>query len=115
MYKSAADYQLAQHNVEMKSNTSASLLSGFLFLSPRSALEFQEPKATAGVPAISPHEIEKIGVGALHLDGCPFIYEVEHVMKKMEVSCIFELWKVKRLIDFSVCLQNRQHGIKKQR
>lgn len=76
MYKSAADYQLAKHNAEMKSNTSASLLSDFLFLSPHSALEFQESKAAAGVPAISPHEIEKIGVGALHLDGRPFLYEV---------------------------------------
>lgn len=92
----------------MKSNTSASLLSVFLFLSRRFALKFQEPKATAGVPAISPHEVEKIGVGASHLDGRPFIYEAEHDMKKMEGSCVFEPREVKRLIDFSVCLENQK-------
>lgn len=112
--KSAADYQLATHKVEMKSNTSASLLSVFLFLPPRSALEFQEPEATAGVPAISLQEIEKIGVGAFHLDGRPFIYEVAHVMKKMEAFCVFERCEVKRLIDFGVCFQ-KQKGSKKKR
>lgn len=98
VYKSAADDQLAARNVETKSNAAAFPLSPFLFLSPRVVLESQEPKASAGVPAISPHEVEKIGIGALHLDRRPFIYDVARVMKKTESCCVFELidFRIKR-------------------